>query len=191
MSVDAGSKQSWQMFSGGAVVPDPLNAGQRFVPTVGSVVCLQFGKDIPLVNEFDAPSSIGAYNIVVQCTVANNTLVQQDNLEIQLSFQNPGAVILERGQCSVVQALLNKSSVLDCKQEDHQYNYNDVKRMVGGSFLDNLKVYANKGVHMLPHLARKGLEMIDNPYAKSAVDVMKNFGVGNGRSGGRLSKHLA
>lgn len=186
-SVNNGSNQSWLEYSGVASVPDPVNGANHQVPTAGSVCVLRFGKDIPLVNSFDAPNCIGAYNIIVQVTVANNLPVAQSGLECMLMFQNAGAVVIERGQTSVFQGMLNKSSVLDCISEDNEYNGNDVKRMVGGSFLDNLGSYASRH---LPRLARKGLEMIDNPYAKTGADALKNFGVGNGKSGGKLRKHL-
>jgi hypothetical protein len=189
MSVRAGSKQSWQMFSGVAGQSDPINGSIRLVPTAGSVLVAQFGSDIPLVNEFDAPSSIGAYNIVVQVVVRNNLLVAQDGLEMQLTFQNPGAVILERGQCSVVTALLNKSSVLECKTEEADYNGNDVGRMVGGNFLDNIGAFAKSKIHFLPKLAKLGLQQLDNnPYANTAVKVMD--AVGLGRSGGRNRQRM-
>ncbi|MFM7981230.1 MAG: hypothetical protein ACKPKO_18135, partial [Candidatus Fonsibacter sp.] len=51
---------------------------------------------------------------------------------------NSGVVVNERGTSSTFLSLLTKRDVLDTVQQQPYTNY-EVRRMVGGGFLDNLR----------------------------------------------------
>ena len=49
-----------------------LASGVQLVPTVGSVVILNFAEVIQLTEEYYAPSSLGSFNLQVAVAVVNN-----------------------------------------------------------------------------------------------------------------------
>ena len=57
-SVENGSNQSFQEFSGYATLPDPVTGCGRKIPTSGSLLILEFSKDIQLTEDYYAPGSL-------------------------------------------------------------------------------------------------------------------------------------
>jgi len=96
---------------------------------------------------------------------------------------NSGIFVTERGTSSIYTALLTKADVLDASEQEH-YSHGTVKRMVGGSFLNNLKSAMSWISSKLP-MVRSALAKIDHPYARVGHDVLK--AVGYGKSGGGTS----
>ena len=104
--------------------------------------------------------------------------------EIVLITMNSGIFVNERGTSAVYTGILTKSDVLSASAQEPFYQ-SDVKRMVGGGFLDSLKSIAGK---VLPHLLRAGkdeLKKSDHPVAKMAHSAMGAMGYG-GVSGGAM-----
>jgi hypothetical protein len=96
---------------------------------------------------------------------------------------NSGVFVNERGTSSIYQALLTKQMVLDASEKD-VYTKSDVKRMVGGGFLDTLKSVAAKVAPVAKVLA----PAVFGDKGKVAADVMGALGfgqTGGGTSGGR------
>lgn len=192
-SAENGSNQSWYEFSGGANVIDPASGVGRRVPTSGSMLVLEFGKDIQLVEDFYAPGSLGNFNLQMNITVENQTAVAQANCEIVVITMNSGVFVCERGTSSTYTGILTKQDVLDASGQE-PYTKSDVARMVGGGFLDNLKSVAGKLLPKLPSVAKAVLGNVDNKYAKGASEVLGALGygasgggvTGAGVSGGRM-----
>lgn len=190
-SVEAGSNQSWYEFSGRAITPGlgPLAVSGRSVPTVGSLLVLEFGRHIQLVDDFYASGSLGAFNLQVELEVENQTQVAQNSVEIVLITMNSGLFSIERGTSSTYTGILTKQDVLEASGQE-PYTHSDVERMVGGSFLDNLMSVAGKLGPKLPGVAKAVLSGIDNPYAKTGASVLGSLGFGRsgaGASGGGRS----
>jgi len=182
MSVENGINQSFQEFQGftagpinqvqytngsGAVVPV---GAQTYIQTCGSVLCLEFGKDIELKDDYYAPGSLGNFQLQFNLIVANYSpaVIPIGALQMQTIVQNSGVFSLERGVASSYLGILTKSDVLEASREK-PYAYSDAIRMVGGkeSFFKRL----------LPHLAKLA------PHVMGAV---KEY-VGKGQSGGGSS----
>ena len=96
---------------------------------------------------------------------------------------NSGIFVNERGTVSVYTALLAKADVLDASDQEH-YSHGTVKRMIGGSMLNNLKSAMGWISSKLPFV-RNVLGKIDHPYAEVGHGVLK--AVGYGKSGGGAS----
>ena len=113
---------------------------QQVVATSGSYLCLEFGKDIQLTEDFYAPGSLGNFNLQVQIGVNNYNGYGYDSsnpCEIVLITMNSGVFVCERGTSSTYTGILTKQDVLEASQQDH-YTHDDVNRMVGGGFFGRI-----------------------------------------------------
>lgn len=184
----AGSNQTWQEFSGYAWKADPAGGNGNQVNTSGSILMLNMGEAVQITEDWYAPSSIGNFNLQFELSVDQNTGAAAD-FELVLITINSGVMVTERGSTSIFTAVLDKQTVLDASQKE-AYSGADVKRMVGGGFLDSLKAVAGKVLPKALPLAKSLLGNIDNPYAKAGSSVLGALGYGRsggGRSGGGRS----
>ena len=187
-SIENGSNQSWQEFSGFATVPDPTSGMGRKIPTSGSLLILEFGKDIQLTEDYYAPGSLGNFNLQINIQ-AYNQFPYDITPEIVLITMNSGIFVNERGTSSTYTGILTKQDCLEASAQQPVYQ-SSVKRMIGGGFLDSLKSVAGK---VLPHLLKHGKEELgksDHPVAKlahSAIGAMGYGSSGGGASGGGSS----
>jgi hypothetical protein len=182
-SVENGSNQSWQEFSGFASIPEPTAGCGRKIPMSGSLLILEFGKDIQLTEDYYSAGSLGNFNLQINLQVANQ-LPYGVTPEIVLIAMNSGIWCNERGTSAQYTGILTKSDVLEASAQEPMYQ-SSVKRMIGGGFLDSLKSLAG---HVLPHVLRLGKEHLaksDHPIAKVAHKAMESMGYG--ASGGGVS----
>lgn len=190
----AGSNQSWAEFYGYAWRNDPAGGSGSQVKTSGSMLMLNMGEAIQITEDWYAPSSIGNFNLQIELQVIQNTgLPAGTKYELVLITLNSGVMVTERGSTSIFTAVLDKQTVLDASQKE-AYSGADVKRMVGGGFLDTIKSVAGKVLPKALPVAKALLENVDNKYAKMGADVLGAMGYGRsggGGSGGRLKKRLA
>jgi len=188
----AGSNQTWQEFSGYAWKADPAGGSGAQVKTSGSMLMLNMGEAVQITEDWYAPSSIGNFNLQFEILVDQNTGAPAD-FELVLITINSGVMVTERGSTSIFTAVLDKQTVLDASQKE-AYSGADVKRMVGGGFLDSLKAVAGKVLPKALPVAKAILGQVDNKYAKAGADVLGALGYGRsggGGSGGRLKKYSA
>ena len=200
-SVQAGSNQSYDEFRGYAFRPSAVaettagsGAGQ-YVRTSGSVVMLNLGEHVNLIEDFYSPGSIGQFNLQFSVDVENYSANTQ--FELVLITMNSGAFACERGTSSTYTALLTKSDVLEASQMV-PISKSDHRRMVGGGFLDSLKSAFNwianpKNRADIGKVIRTGLDIHDT--YKGRTDghdkSRKILGhLGGARSGGGLMDRL-
>lgn len=213
-SQDAGSNQSFDEFRGYALRPsatitdgtERADAGfgaGRFVRTCGSVLMLDFGKHINLVEDFYAPGSIGSFNLQFKLDVESYTVQPVPGVESTTDFElivitmNSGAFACERGTSSTMTALLTKQDVLEASQQQ-AISTSDAKRMVGGGFLDSLKsvfkwVANPQNRKEMGSIIRSGMDVHDIYTGKEGQHdkhkaILGKFG--GSRSGGNLMARL-
>lgn len=193
MAKDNGSNQSWSEWQGyqmssvtvsqsGLSYPSALGTGTitapafRAIPTCGSVVVLEFAKDIQLIEDFFSCGSLGNFNIRVNVTYKNNnpSLIAGSAIELVMITMNSGVFVCERGTSSTYTGILTRADVLEASAQD-AYTRSDVKRMVGAGFLDMIKSGVSKLAPL--HKAVKAADMGQEGRGTS----------GGGGSGGRLS----
>ena len=80
----------------------------------------------------------------------------------------------ERGTSSTFLSLLTKQDLLDSLQQQPYANY-EVRRMVGGGFLDNLRSAMGWIQSKLPAVR------VPHPYAQTGANAMKALGYGKGQ----------
>jgi len=199
-SVEAGSNQSFNEFRGYAFSAstnaDETTVGSgagKLIPTCGSVLMLDMGQHVNLVEDFYAPGSIGQFSFQIAVTCANYSDAVV-NPELVVIAMNSGSFATERGTSSTFVALLDKETVLQTSQME-PVSRGEVKRLVGGGFLDSLK---SAFKWLIPHagkIANTALTVHDiykdGPTHKStkARHIVKALG-GSSRSGGSMSGGL-
>ena len=185
-SIENGSNQSWLEFSGSANVASLGTGLGRVVPTSGSMLILDFGKDLNIVEDFYAPGSLGNFQLQFNLQVYNQTGATISAVEVVLITMNSGLFSCERGTSSTYSGILTKQDVLDASQQE-PYFQSDVKRLVGGGFLDTLKSVIGKVLPVLAPHAKKYLSESGHPVGKVASKLIGALGYG--ASGGKLMKH--
>ena len=158
-SVEAGSNQSWhefcgQVISGGALAnsTQTINVAGQFIPTVGSVLVLDFGRHIQLIEDYYSPGSLGNFQVQFSINVFNQSAVTISP-DLVLITVNSGVFVTERVQSSVYTGILTKQDVLDASQQE-PYSQMMIKRKVGGGLHDGGKALPKR---ILPGACR-GME---------------------------------
>lgn len=136
MTVENGINQTWAEFSGIADIASATASGVTAVSTCGSVLCLEFGKDIELKDDYYAPGSLGNFQLQFNLQVTNNLPNTSTNFSMITIVQNSGVFSLERGVSSSYLGILTKSDVLEASREK-AVAYSDAIRMVGGGKVGN------------------------------------------------------
>ena len=154
--------------------------GFQLSPTTGTILVLSFAEVIQLTEEYYAPGSLGSFNLQMAVTVQNNQYTDwpENSYELIIMPMNSGVFVNERGTSSTFLSLLTKQDVLDALQQQ-PYSNSEIRRMVGGGFLDSLKSALGWVKGKLPAV-RGVLENIPNPYAQTGANVLKTMGYGQG-----------
>ena len=197
-SVEAGSNQSYDEFRGYAyrasgVAETTVGSGAgTLVPTCGSVLILDVGQHLNLVEDYYAPGSIGSFNLQFTVSCENYGAVDVSPQMVVICM-NSGSFATERGTSSTYTALLTKEDVLTTSRME-PVSRGEVSRLVGGGFLDNLK---SAFKWLLPHagkIAHTALNVHDivkdGPTHKSAKARHIVKALGGSRSGGSMSGGL-
>ena len=193
MCVKNGSNQTWYEFNGEAYSASATGTTGN-VHTSGSILMLEFGRDIQLPEDFYASGSLGNFNIQCKVNVTNNTGVNingsgQPQYEIVLITMNSGVFVCERGTSQVYTGILTKQDVLEASSQE-AYTRSDVARLVGGGFFDTLKSIAGKVKDVigpvasaLGPVAKMALSAVPDPRAQLASKAIGALGYG--QSGGK------
>ena len=133
------TNQTWLEFKGfankylpPATAPGSIyNTTSQIVQTSGSILALRFGQDIPIVEEFYAPGSLGSFNLQFNVTLQNyDTTVGGGAVELVLMCVNSGLFITSQGVSSTYTGILTKSDVLAASEMKPVSERN--LRLVGG-----------------------------------------------------------
>ena len=183
-SVENGYNGSWYEWSGFANLNNTLTGAGKKTPTTGCMLVLEFGKDIPLQEDFYAPSSLGQFSLQVNLNCVNQSADAIATQELVIITMNSGCFVCERGASSTFTGLLTKSDVLECSSQMPYYG-SDVKRLVGGGWFDTLKSVIGR---ILPVLAPLGKQFLEKQGALGQTASKVISALGYGQSGGMKGK---
>ena len=158
---------------------------QGFRKYRGSVICLEFGKDIGL-EEDESPGLNGSYNIQVQATFRNRCASIFKG-EMMMLVINTGTVKIGNNQASITIGGLEMKQIENARDNAPQLHHSQVEDLQGGSFWSGLKNIVNKiaGVAS-PILTAVAPEFA--PIARGVEALTRGSGLSGGRmSGGRMS----
>ena len=110
-------------------------------------------------------------------TVQNNQYEAwpENSYELIIMPMNSGVFVNERGTSSTFLSLLTKQDVLDALQQQ-PYASSEIRRMVGGGFLDSLKSALGWVKGKLPAV-RGVLENIPNPIRSDGRQRAEDYGL--------------
>jgi len=183
MSVENGINMSWAEWSGLAN-NSVASAGTGLTPiiTCGPVLCLEYGKDIELKDDYYAPGSLGNFQLQFNLTVLNNTGADlAASYQMMVIVQNSGVFSLERGVSSSYLGILTKSDVLEASRTK-AVPYSEAIRMVGGGKIGD---FFHRVTSKLGDAGRAALPVLKD----MAIGALKKQ-VGMGQSGGKKMKDM-
>lgn len=183
-SVENGYNGSWYEWSGVANLNNILTGAGKKVPTTGSMLVLEFGKDIPLQEDYYAPSSLGQFSLQVNLNCVNQGADAIASQELVIITMNSGCFVCERGASSTFTGLLTKSDILEASSQMPYYG-SDVKRLVGGGWFDTLKSVIGR---ILPIIAPMGKQFLEKQGALGQTASKVISALGYGQSGGMKGK---
>ena len=160
-----------------------MDPGFKYIPTTGTILVLDFATVIQLTEEYFAPGSLGQFNLQISVDVVNHqtTTWTKDQYELLIMTMNTGVFVNEKGTSSTFTGLLTKEDVIAASQQQ-PYTHSEIKRFVGGSFLNGLKSAMGWVSSKLPFV--KGvLNNIPNQYAQTGAKVLDALGYGKGGPG--------
>jgi hypothetical protein len=95
-----GLQDSWTVFSGRSTILNSTAAASPIsVGTFGSLLQIEFGKDIPLKSD-TLVSSTGVYNFSIQVTARNESSVPISNVELVILQVDTGVLRIANGSAS-------------------------------------------------------------------------------------------
>ena len=170
-SIQSGSKQTWDEFSGYQSSQTTRNAAT--VPTCGGVLMLNFGDVINIAQDYFAPGSLSTCQFQITVNFTNNSNdVMKPQLNTMMMYS--GILSTSNGSSSAyTSGILTKQNVLDASTE-RGMNNKTLQRYVGGGLLDSLKSIATTALPMV----KGALDASDNKYAKLAKQGLETFGYG-------------
>jgi hypothetical protein len=198
-SVEAGLNMTWLEFVGqrdvllntapGAAGPPAAdgNATRAPILTCGSIVKLDFGRHINIIQDWFAPGSITQANFSVQITVNNyvNSSVPFDldatsKTEAVVIFVHSGMIVSSLGSTSSYVGLLTKENVLQASEKP-VINKGEYERQFGGSWFSSLKSGISKGLKYakpVASMAKSALGHSNDPRARQAAAALGAMGAG-------------
>ncbi len=180
MNVKNHSSQSWVEWSGDAV---QTSAFGTLVGTTGGPLCLEFGTDISLASQDDAPGKQGQYQIQVQATFSNkNVSGAWDALPMTmyLVVVNEGTfTVTGTGSAQHQLGVLTTMDILDA-QSRPGLSYRSVQGVNGGDFWSGLASFGNKINDFLKEskLISNVASIIPHPISQGIAQGAKSLGYG-------------
>ena len=162
MSIRNGSTQTWQEFSGYANGTMTGAGALNTIPLIGSVLCLQFGQDIQLSEDYLSQGSLGSYQLSLKVDVRNQNIeagagnINNFIPELMIITQTSGVMVNEKGTCSTFLGLLTKSDVLEASTQE-PVSKSAVRRLVGGGFFDSIGSAFGKVAKGISNVASTGV----------------------------------
>jgi hypothetical protein len=128
-------------FSGVQAVGQGLGLNQNAFgtihATIGTYLMLDLSKHLELAEPWNAPGSLGSYQLQFNLQVENYLNCPVDP-EIVVIPINSGIMVTEKGQTSSYTGILTKSDVLDAALQE-PYSHMNIKRIVGHGHGDSSK----------------------------------------------------
>jgi hypothetical protein len=190
MSRANGCHQSWLEYYGVGYENIAVGSGKKNL--AGSVLCLAFGKDIAITEDYYAAGSLGQFNFQIQCNLDAAALARAPTgvggptYELVLIFINSGLLVNEMGSTSIYTGLLTKQQVLDAANKP-TVNKSAYNRLYGSGWWSSVKSAFRKAKKYIKPVAtavKHVSGVIPHPGAQA---LSKTLGaLGAGYSGGRF-----
>jgi hypothetical protein len=154
----------------------------------GSVLCLELGKDIGLLDN-EAPGCQGQYTMQIQMTCENDSGAVF-NGEFYQIFMNEGTFSISENFARASLGNLTNEVVLAAKMAGDEIDYHHLQRLTGSGFFSSLKHFVNKvarGVQTVLPIAGKIISSVAPEFAPIVAGVGTAAGLARSATGGRLA----
>lgn len=164
-SVQSGSKQSWAEFSGLQMKYLDANfvTGEdliQYINTCGSVLCLDFGTQIPIPESYYAPGSLSTAQFQVTVKFTNNNNIGMVP-QLNCLFMYSGILTSSGGASSqYVNGVLTKENVLNAAAVPHPINKHNLARYVGSGLMSDLKAIASSAMPVVKQALAPAVEKL-------------------------------
>lgn len=181
-----GCSLSWSQWSG-----QPMYSGtgsySNTMTGVGSIFCAEFGKDIALSSDLDAPGKICNTNLTVN-VIGQNTTPRNINCTMYLIMVLEGTFVIEGiGRASQNIGVLTSQDILDASKKPF-FSWDDIQEVNGGDFFGSIKdFFVNKVLPVIKQskIASNLAQLI--PLAGPAISKsLRNLGYGDGEDQGGI-----
>jgi hypothetical protein len=138
------------------------------VQTIGSYLVLDLAKHLELAEPWNAPGSLGSFQLQFNVTINAYNLYDQNGVsgygtdsveaspEVVVIPVNSGIMVTERGQTSCYTGILTKSDVLDASLQE-PYGHMEIKRIVGHGHGDSSKALPSRCHPKARHSKHSGM----------------------------------
>lgn len=193
LSVLNGLNMSWTEWNGltqrlTATSGDPT----KYIGTTGSVICLEFGKDIGLRDD-QAEGMVGQYNMQVTFDITNTNQYTTITPDLYIVCVFDGIINISNNSAMPIIGVISRQDVLNAPISN-EITYSQTERIYGGGdFFNRFKHVVKKvGRTLAPvhnfvkknQLISKGLAEVPNPYAQVASQGFRALGYGQGAMSG-------
>lgn len=141
ISKSNGCSLTWEQWHGTTNTFNNTSATGTTISTTGSVLCLQFGKDIGL-NQLQAPGKLGSFQLQVNIGVTNVNQASPINAVFYIATISEGTFTIENNRSYTQIGVITDKDILDSKQSPY-VDYNMLKNVYGGDFLDDISRFGN------------------------------------------------
>lgn len=121
--------------------PANLGLGAGLFGSVGSILPLEFGDDIPL-EPGEAPGVLGTYQLQVTISVRNVNPSKSISATFYIAVVSEGVMMLYNNQCETRLGIVRKEEVLDA-HDWPKVHYHDIKDSYGGDLFGKIKNFWN------------------------------------------------
>jgi len=150
MSSKNSGNQNFLQFVGSAMGSSVSGLGKN-LPTTGSMLILNPAMDMSL-PDFLSAGSLGQYQFQIDVGLMNQgDAIADGDLELVCLFVNSGILQTEMGMSSLYTGLLDKSVVLETKDQSEGMKYSN--RVIGGGMAE--RVMSVKRMHMMGKMGDK------------------------------------
>lgn len=175
ISKENGCNMTWAQWSGGPSFNYSGGTNTTF-GTIGSVLALDFGKDIGL-SSLEAPGLLGKYQLQANVTVQNLNQTAGINPTLFIVTVLEGTFSVKDGETITNIGIFNSSEVLSSKTIP-EVDYHEIEHIYGeGSFLEGLKKFTRKAVKGIKDIAPKALKAVET-YGPEALKFAEMLAAG-------------
>jgi len=187
ISKDNGIKKSWQEWCGEAMY---VESGSSSVAkhSVGSVLCLKFGKDIALNDPSVCTGTPGTFNLSCRVNLKNQNPSRSISPALYVVPVYAGVLTIKENQGIQQLSVLSQNDVLNAADKaDEEGAVDDA--LEGGRFFGDVSKYAKQALPYVRKARKVGqvvADAIPHPYAKAAkgaLDVAEAVGLGKKKGG--------
>ena len=131
MAVNNGCQLSWNQFSN----------------EVGSVLALDFGKDIQL-GDLEAPGKLMTSQLQMTVTIQNNSPITK-NYTLYVIVVSEGTFTIVDNRCITQIGVVSENDIFEASKSQEHAPYTTIENIYGGDFFSGLKQMVKNGGHKL------------------------------------------